>query len=83
MALNVVCDLPLILDNLLKAVDHAGVVILTGYRDVGLDLSVTHIKSEPIFILGSCVSYTRVLTTSSGYMTRISLTPATAPAANW
>ena len=33
--------------------------------------------------LKSWCSYTRVLTTSSGYMTKISLTPATAPAANW
>ena len=33
-------SVPFILDDLLEAIDHACVVVLAGYGDIGLNLSV-------------------------------------------
>ena len=79
----IVDDVPFIPNDLLKAVDHAGVVILPRYWDCPLDLP-NHLITMHILIRHSRLcSHTLVLTTSVGYMTRISVTPATAPAMNW
>lgn len=75
-------DIPFVGHNLLEAVAHASVEVLAWHRHPTLDLPA-HLALDILVQLGTITSaYTLVLTTSSGYMTRISETPATAPAAN-
>lgn len=44
---EMVHNTPFILDDLLEAVDHAGVVVLARYRDIALDLPVLVINPCP------------------------------------
>jgi hypothetical protein len=60
---------PLVLDDLAQAVEHAIVVVLTGGGDALLELSAG-VSGEGGRMEGRLATYTRVLTTSNGYLGR-------------
>lgn len=76
-------DLPFVRNDLLEAIAHATVEVLAWNRHAALDLSTYSVLDMFLLSWSNSNAYTLVLTTSSGYITRISETPATAPAANW